>query len=1778
MVNFLESIKCRYKRIVKLVRDKLLLKKYKVHNSKFKDTVPKNRVRRIGYKLCCLMIGVVVTFDVVCAYGFTVYANSANQIGTNRALGSPVLNYNFETDDWNKWELVVWGIYLSNFVVPFYDDYGSAFSSGSSNGTQGRGMEVLDWGSGTDYANKATLTELVNTAIKCAGSSQQDIWVTYSEVNGAGSHIRNSDIVVVDPNTDPNLARKAKLNDLFFTSDGSSVYAGETTADVGFISDFLSGDGYQFNNIARTNKDVCSANYAEIAAPVSASLPTFWIKVDSGKFVKILDYTDAYDVQLLPAILGSVGSGQYAESIKPKMTDMLKNSNDLNIILDCFGNIVTTYNGRRVMTIPACMNQHLTETNKVNLLNSIVFNGYGNLPNREGIILSSRQEDNGKTGLFTSSTKGTGMIQSGGLPAFASTGSRGLPDGAVAVYYDSDQFITRITENGSGPDVSEAYKSLLKASTDNSTSGTLKIESTNSSESAMALSESKDEFESIFITMIAGSTLSNILDTKPAEINTKLEMVDGSEKSLFMSSPAYVPVQMKIGLDKSKMTADGMYRKYIDYLFSAYNVQENDVNRNDVLAVLTETDNKEIANDLTVDTEEGRRALASFILQSNKVTTNGAVDVDVLAEELKSLTQSTVFSKLTSVESISKIEYDASLKYESAWDSKNNSKNNTGSQEALFTGRVVKVYVPNQVISDINAIMGVVEGTDFALYAPHIYMSYLKWYGVLDNKLYDTTTSTRGSYLNPDIFKESNNVALSEDISKIADFTSVEDKEAAIVDYAYLMLHPESGKAYRSQMTISGLTEMAYDTYYKICYGKGQTSTSDNGTNLNGGFLNVYDYSDNPFTSSFIDNFVTIFARSIAAIIVLIVIMGVLRQRKLSWYFLTIAATLCTFVMAPSSGELTPFICNKIIGRMFDNNVMYWGLQEAIANAEIGSKNSGYTVLNGLSEEDQMDVSKTVKTLNMVYSDRALSIKKDISSKVIQNIDSELGEIQKMKSTRWLLPIIMRQFSSNDGKADYVYQPLADVYDDLRNYYWMYNPEDGEASGLIIGRSSSSAKQYSDREKEQMIDEVRSGGIYKGYKSTVDNYDSATVPYKSSAYGEPGNLKELSGLTHIYSLYLHDDATLNPIMIDRHDFTDRSVDNNFTTGEFEKWYVEQMENASMGKTAYQMEVLNIYTVSSEYDRYDRSTVSDCLGYLWSTENAYHYMYQIVKDSVAVGNTSVKAGKVISQLQGGYKTVKDEDGNEKEVRVTFMHAGDTGKVRDILDLEELFTNFMPYLYEMQVQAIGTGDNDGLTEDIMIDNGIYEGNELGWFMRSNWVTKMYSNPVYTRDDKVRDSEGNTYTVKNPLFPESYPYDEGRPMVFSEAQMEELGLTEADLSTVELKCVDLNKKVCHDWTMLLNYASEGNITKEVLMCHMASVATFDFNSVMGESTGIRKDMAMYPVTMDVRNLSFDSIMKMLMINTTSDYSYVYGDTMYDLIQNSDIITVAVLWIATMLSVIVVPLFRTLFMAILFYYVLFNAIRLIVLPNRVKFEVTCGSVITNIIFSAMTIAYFALFKIMMIVAVPDEVLYDSAMRLSINNPVFVLLIIIVINIMYITGVIFLFKFCAKYRRDMGFSRYMIAGQEMLGRVSNSFERVGGRISNYIDKGTRRVADGYSAYIKKDTQAYKDSQDSRYTQKIEERQRKKESESTQKTTKTKTTNSVKEDGASTSTCTTSTNSKKTDSDFIDSQISKGRSIESSSEKKSTDEEKSNSSSSNSKSSNSLKNEDNVPKMSAPKN
>ena len=250
----------------------------------------KIKIQLLLKRIVIVILCVVTALGAIIASIPLAKADSSPLLGTNKALGSPILNNNATIDNWNKWEMVCWGVFLSNFCQPLIDNYESAFQT-TGTGSNGKGYEALSFGSGSDATNDETIRAFCSQAITYQNQIQKkQVYVGFTEVsNGVIGSKPDADGLQED-------LRQANFNDFFLESVKPSEDA-DTKSWVTMKDDLK----FHFSGGSDT---VAIINLKD------GYLPTFYIKGDSGKYVEILDYTDGWDLQMMAAIYNSVNDEQ----------------------------------------------------------------------------------------------------------------------------------------------------------------------------------------------------------------------------------------------------------------------------------------------------------------------------------------------------------------------------------------------------------------------------------------------------------------------------------------------------------------------------------------------------------------------------------------------------------------------------------------------------------------------------------------------------------------------------------------------------------------------------------------------------------------------------------------------------------------------------------------------------------------------------------------------------------------------------------------------------------------------------------------------------------------------------------------------------------------------------------------------------------------------------------------------------------------------------------------------------------------------------------------------------------------------------------------------------------------------------------------------------------------------------------------------------------------------------------------------------------------------------
>ena len=1495
----------------------------------------KDRLNRI-------MSTILVAFILLMSVGPTVASADtdglSSQLGTAEALGSPVMNRSFNTDEWNRWELAVFGIFMSNFCVPFVDSYNTAFNTNSNKGSDGNALKALKFESGADVESSKVLQVMVENCINAQKAQLRPIKVEFTKYIGLDK----------GATTEP---RDALLEDLFMR-DGTN----------------MSGDDLNNKSIVLNQTDGPKIDGYAIRYYNHMNIPTFKYEAQ-----KVLDYQDGWDLQMFNAWFGTV--------IKKGDTTWkaIEKYFDKPIYLDSFGNIVVSDDGEPIIVVPAASNQYLTTTPSYNMINSLLFSG--SYTKADGGAIKNNAK---VTGGFL------GVNPDAGAASFLKdTGS--LEDGSIIMYHDTDtymyQHMMQAVKSGttapfvnmdSGYNVGKGVSDVISSNIGKDQSrAPLKIEIVGAGDSSWYSGSSAQQLKS---TSEIVQYLSNIFITDTQrKMLKKIETTSGDVELL--TSPVAIPVLVSNDNDNGKVS-----RNFLKY----------------VGEYITGSTEKPVSVDLPakatmVSTLARCESLAEAWKYLHFATgwENGTVTDGTFNDASNILKAFVIHNKDTdyTIERLSGIS-PTNIRHAAGILTADNMKNSVK--------KVINAYPSSEVQRSLSQTMGLVEGVEFSKWSTWIYGEYLSWYGVLG--------STGSSNLNTALFTNSNLVNTDGETLFGEYFMSEEEKKAAVLEYSYLMLTPSNdGREYRAEVASSWMNDRMIKTYKSVVYG-GASFENSKGvvSKYANGFLAIPSYSDNFMTSWLMEGYAKYAVALIGFFFIVILIVGIITHRKFSWFIIASVLVINTLLILPAAAEITPYMTNKAVQNMFSNNMTFWSISESVNNEKV----------NAQASESDIEVAKFAKMLNITYSDRSLVINSDISKKVLPNITSKYEEIQKLQSARWLLPSLMRQFSAADSSNDYVTQPLADLLENMDFMYWSYNSLDGAS---VNNYSSSVFVAPADGEYTKETVSNKQSNYFDNYIDTSVSGDPDTGVTVGTGYKSWKSLSREKGDTEL--------SHTNFYMIDG--LRVRGYDGEFTKStwkDFREQYKYGMDDAYTREMQTKLD--EMFNGISEYI-VNGSPTEQYYGYLWMTENIGHYFFQVTKDTFT---NSITTQRLISELAGYYEL---NENTGKETRRTMMHYNDTGHVRDLLDMEELFTNVLPYMYQLELAACGTNGTNGLLGNSKIGDKypIYSDNYQSWMFRSNWVTKLMESREFNSSGTVRDSEGKRYSVANTMMPDAYP-DE-RPMIFSEAEMFARGLDISDLTIVEAKILDVNKEVEKKWTMLINYANTSGISTEVFYKQMALDAMLIFNNEFAPDRLINSSKALYPSTLDLRNISFDSVMKMLMIGGTRDSSYVFGDTMSGVIERGDVFTSVMLIIVAILCAFIIPLVTCVVLGAIFYLGIWAMITNLIAGARIKVKLSTAFIINNIVYLLITLGYYLVFSLMVTTNTADSVLSADNISVTVGSPTWVFLIIFAASLAYIALSIKLLQFTLVNYRDLGFEAYATIASVAANRVGASVGKV---------------------------------------------------------------------------------------------------------------------------------------------
>ena len=820
--------------------------------------------------------------------------------------------------------------------------------------------------------------------------------------------------------------------------------------------------------------------------------------------------------------------------------------------------------------------------------------------------------------------------------------------------------------------------------------------------------------------------------------------------------------------------------------------------------------------------------------------------------------------------------------------------------------RVVKVYQPNDIFRDIADVYSLDSASNFELMTPLIYVTYLKFYGLIDGGKKSSGKFNEALFSNSS-FKKFTSENFGSGLTK-----EERDEQSKLNVYRLLSLNKD-GENYRTDL---------FESMFKSLFVKGLDKKLNAGSVGNvgssGDLLSIHPIEETIFVGNIVvDHWQRFSLIAMTVLVLSTIISGALNARDTSYYIATVLSTVLMIALVPTYVNITPTVVARYVESTFGDAGTYWALVDSVNYSE----NQSMAAANG--EEGTQDLQPILDILTFLDADNTMMLKLDISQKVISNSTLTYEDLQSLQSLRWLLPAMTQQIlQSHEGQNfSFVSIPANTMYDNFIRLWIMYTGDTtvspaGVGKGAYVDAYFSGIESYKNN--------------WKGYTNLDEEIDSINSSPKTRAINRFRERSKLNFSPH-KSFYIIDGMVLK----------DELDSNGRRKGKtLQEWldFGKNVKNGSnydyLDSGDFESVANDIKTSLNSYNKY-QNPIEQSYGFLWTTENLGSYFYLIAKEtfngkltsstekiakieklvdedelvdmddiddddededsSTTKLETKVSTGSaasVLMQLQGGVaERDSDVDGFTDEdytldrtslesgelelddlVRIGLMHMGTTGDIVDVCDMEEVFTNLMPYMYRVMVLAGGDGTSTGLLGDAkMTGHPYYSKNFLSWMFRSNWVAKLYEDRYYAGSGKVQDADGNSYTVGNMMDPYTYP--EERPMVFSEAQMHQMGLRRENLNLVENKILDFNQEVVRRWTNLLNYSSLDGLEPENLYRQMGVDALFAFNTTFAKDNLIVTDNTLYPVQFDLRKISQITILRSMMTHLKQDATYGSG-----------------------------------------------------------------------------------------------------------------------------------------------------------------------------------------------------------------------------------------------------------------------------------------------------------------
>lgn len=1532
---------------------------------------------------------------------------------------SPLLSGDtMAVDEIDPYELVCYGVFLSNFCVPFVDSYISAFSQTCDMGSKGAGAHALTFATGGDISSDSIVRRMTNYVLDSLAREYQPLVVESYALDDGVWKAKNAVIDMTTSDEKDTTVRLATLADLLPVVSGM-LNSSNKEFDYDFNANQVWNHAWVAGSTSAFYDDDLPEGIISDFHITHGVLSTFYISNDGftvTEKIPVFDMRDQWDVQIPSQCLlyaAYKDDGAYLADI----FSLLNNAQNTYLVMDSIGNICAKNDttGQLVVIVPAYLNKHLTTDNTVNLAGSAILNTVANTEDKLAVASSvsgvRAVNNNEKDGLKI------GTVLDAGIGAAIHKGSD-LQPGTSFLYNIASDY----DDNTEKYNISNAtYRNFIDSGLDlkNRLRWSTTIKYTSNTDTGLdiqnyciATGDTQAASDAFIIHDGTTYRLNNSYDFSLQSIlnrvaaSTSIDITDYDNERIYEYLSVF-QTAAQLYSSVAPTTEDSKVKSYYCSL------QSGNTKKNQLFAgINTDSAGQDSKGDLVYV------PIAADYSYINHVD-HGWWDVNMNAAifaDSDDLASSDIlrYSKQASTIAIDMyhgktygLPTDVRQSLGSAI-ANNINIESTAAGEDLF-----KVTNPLKILSDAGSNTVTVGKEQTTSYMALI-KKLLKTSDYRDFYTYEKGGSTSIAFLNDEVIKNWARIALATPTLQIAcSYLGLRDSStfsiyASDMYYTYLDMYGFLDKKHNFKTEIYALLscevhDKTAEEMGELIMTQGLTAEQKQQVMKDNAYLMLSTGSDGREYRS----------RMVSGMIEEWLIDSYDKTcygDTESEYFQTLTSTSKSFVNLPTYAEnwLTKWVVAKwdvvlplvmlflfILVAAFgvlNGKKVSWILAnllltacmlvvlpgaaemapylvEKVSDTAFKDVIGTMTISEAVEDDTIMadiekqyagysdEIKSAVKSISALGTSGSLLLKQDMTRKVVpSNTVTTYEQLKGLATAQWLIPnlLSMTGADSAEESLDYVYRAVGEKRAELR----------------IM-------------------------------KKTEVNHDTSKIATFLTANDCNTN--------NTLSTYAVGSSRTRSAAV----FSDRHL-TDLLLLELNGTAVEQPTSES---------IPDLVSLYFDISVYDGEHSNNAVNYLQGTETILPYFYLVAYDTLLnAKGTSDFSTLTVADFYNGMRHVQTDLSGK--LYSNSMTLKDSNTI-DFLDLSYVFDTYIPYLNAMQEKA-----KKALGETIIgPEYSLYAEEPAAFLFECNWADKIL----------------NVYDFGDDAKPSTYPARYGRNMIFCRSELVELGLSVDDLTEVELRCIEINDEVDKQWTLLINYIGTEGITVDILAEQMALTATTAFNSIMSKDRVINSNYALYPNSVSIRTINFDTMMKLVLMSNFG-LADTNQNSMRVVLAESGLLVGFVLWFLALLVTHVVPFVAQVSMAVVFYASILSCVYNAAVDGKEKLKTCGGAAVTCLIIGAETCLY--VYSYALIIGNTHKVLSIDKIQAGTTVATGKVFAILVITIIYLFLLIFQAWKNAMNFRDMGAQMWASYSKKTFDTVTNFAKGFASKLKGAVQPG----------------------------------------------------------------------------------------------------------------------------------